>query len=71
MFESYFTHGSELGLKEEWVNVIFISATAGAVVKNLTANAGDKRDTASIPRSERSPGVGNDNPVQYSCLEIF
>ena len=71
MFESYFTHGSELGLKEEWVNVIFISATAGAVVKNLTANAGDERDTASIPRSGRSPGVGNDNPVQYSCLEIF
>ena len=42
MFESYFTHGSELGLKEEWVNVIFTSATAGAVVKNLTANAGDR-----------------------------
>ena len=55
----------------EWVNVIFTSATAGAVVKNLTANAGDERDTASIPRSERSPGVANDNPVQYSCLEIF
>ena len=71
MFESYFTHGSELGLKEEWVNVIFTSATAGAVVKNLTANAGDERDTASIPWSERSPGVGNDNPVHYSCLENF
>ena len=51
--------------------MIFISATAGAVVKNLTASTGDERDTASIPWSERSPGVGNDNPIQYSCLEIF
>ena len=51
--------------------MIFISATAGAVVKNLTASAGDERDTASSPWSERSPGVGNDNPVQYSCLETF
>ena len=51
--------------------MICISATAGAVVKNLTASAGDERDTASIPWSERSPGVGNDNPVQYSCLETF
>ena len=51
--------------------MIFISATAGAVVKNLTANAGDERDTASIPWSERSPAVGNDNPVQYSCLDNF
>ena len=24
-----------------------------------------------IPESERSPGVGNGNPLQYSCLEIF
>ena len=51
--------------------MIFISATAGAVDKNLTANAGDERDTASIPWSERSPGVGNDNPIQDSCLETF
>ena len=53
------------------MNVIFIPASAGAVVKNLTANAGDKRDTASIPWSERSPAVGNDNPGQYSCLDNF
>ena len=37
------------------------------VVKNLPANAGDTRD-ALIPGSEGSPGVGNDNPLQYSCL---
>ena len=41
----------------------------GAVVKNLPANAGDTRDTGSIPGSGRSPGEGNGNPLQYSCLE--
>ena len=40
----------------------------GSVVKNLSANAGDARDVGSIPGSGRSPGVGNDNPLQYSCL---
>ena len=39
------------------------------VVKNTPANAGDKRDTGSIPGSGRSPGGGNGNPLQYSCLE--
>ena len=38
-------------------------------VKNLPANAGDARDSGSIPGSGISPGVGNDNPLQYSCLE--
>ena len=41
----------------------------GAVVKNLPANAGDTRDMSSIPGLERFPGVGNDNRLQYSCLE--
>ena len=39
------------------------------VVKNPAANAGDTRDSGSIPGSERSPGVGNGNPLQYSCLK--
>ena len=38
------------------------------VVKNLPANAGDLRDIGSIPGSGRSPGEGNGNPFQYSCL---
>ena len=41
----------------------------GAVVKNLPGNAGHARDVNSIPGSRRSPGVGNGNPFQYSCLE--
>ena len=39
------------------------------VVKNPPANAGDVRDTGSIPGSGRSPGEGNGNPLQYSSLE--
>ena len=42
------------------------------MVKNPPANAGDARDSrdvGSIPGLERSPGEGNGNPFQYSCLE--
>ena len=38
-------------------------------VKNLPANAGDVRDVGLIPGSERSPGGGHGNPLQYSYLE--
>ena len=36
------------------------------MVKNLPANAGDM---GSIPGLGKSPGGGNGNPLQYSCLE--
>ena len=39
------------------------------VVKNPPANAADARDRGSIPGLGRSPGLGNGNPLQYSCLE--
>ena len=38
----------------------------GSVVENLPANAGDE---GSVPGSGRSPGEGNGNSLQYSCLE--
>ena len=38
------------------------------MVKNLPANTGDTRDWGSIPGLGRSPGVGNSNLLQYSCL---
>ena len=41
------------------------------VVKNLPANAGDARDSGSIPGSGRYSAVGNGNPLQYFCLENF
>ena len=37
--------------------------------KNLLVNAGGARYTSLIPGSERSPGEGNGNPLQYSYLE--
>ena len=40
----------------------------GSVVKNPPANAGDTGDMGSIPGLGRSPGRGNGNPLQYSCL---
>ena len=36
-----------------------------SMIKNLPANAGD---SCSIPESERVPGEGNGNLLQYSCL---
>ena len=38
------------------------------VVKNPAASAGDVIDVGLIPGLERSPGEGNGNPFQYSCL---
>ena len=39
------------------------------MVKNPPASAGDVRDMGSNPGLGRSPGGGNGNPLQYSCLE--
>ena len=39
------------------------------MVKNLPANAGDIKDMGSIPGLGKSPGGGNGNPLQYSCLQ--
>ena len=42
-------------------------ASAGG--KESSCRRGDTRDMGSIPGLGRSPGVGNGNPLQYSCLE--
>ena len=39
------------------------------MAKNPHANAGDAGDTCSISGLGRSPGVGNSNLLQYSCLK--
>ena len=44
-------------------------ATVHGVAKNPPANSGDAGDVGLILGSERSPGVGNGSPLQYSCLE--
>ena len=48
---------------------VFGGFPGGAVVKNLPANAEDKREVCSSPGSGRCPGGGNGNPLQCSCLE--
>ena len=39
------------------------------MVRSLSVDAGDIRDSGLIPGSRRSPGGGHGNPLQYSCLE--
>ena len=48
----------------DWVTKL--NWTGGSEVKASTSNV---RDLGSIPGSGRSPGEGNGNPLQYSCLE--
>ena len=49
--------------------MLFGGFLAGIVVNNLPANVRDARSADSIPGPRRSPGEGNGNPLQYSCLE--
>ena len=52
------------------IEQLFIGGVpGGSVVKNPPANAGVTGDAGSIPGSGRSPGGGNGNSLQYSCLE--
>ena len=54
-----------------WVSSHYINHQAvhlATVVNNPPASAGDTGDACSVPGLERSPGVGNGNPLQYSCL---
>ena len=46
-------------------NKLQMGFPGGSVVKNLPPNV---VDVGSIPRSGRSPGEGNGNPLRYSCL---
>ena len=48
-----------------------MASRVALVGKNLTANAGDTRDMGWIPGLGRSPGKGNGNSLQYSCLENY
>ena len=60
--------GEEFG--EEWIHVyVWLGFPGGTVIKNLPVNARDAGEAVSIPGLERSPGVGNGNPLQYCCLD--
>ena len=49
-----------------WASFLILGFSGGSDSKESACNAGDQ---GSIPGSGRSPGGGNDNPLQYSCLE--
>ena len=48
------------------LSIVLKGFPGGSEVKVSASNAGD---LGSIPGSGRSPGEGNGNPLQYSCLE--
>ena len=58
------THSKQLAQCLSYTNGL----PGGAVVKNGPADAGDTRDAGSTPESRKSPGGGNGNLIQYSCL---
>ena len=68
------TEGSHQSYKSIYVSLscCMTSLPGCTGVKNLPANAGDTRDARDagvIPGWGKSPGVGNGDPLQYSCLE--
>ena len=67
----YPRNGSSLCLSFSlsFITLVFNMAMAALAVKNPPADAGDVRDTGSIPGPGGSPRGGNDNPLQYSSLE--
>ena len=46
----------------------YMGFPGGTVVKNPSARSGGTRDTGLLPGLGRSPGEGNGNSLQYSCL---
>ena len=62
---------TKIRTKKKKILVLIWASQVALVVKNPPAKIGDTRDMGSILESGRSPGEGNDNPFQYSCLENF
>ena len=58
----------DLALRQKLQGNFSGASQMALVVKNLPAKAGDTGASRSVPGSGRSPGVRNDNPLQYSCL---
>ena len=54
-------------LKETWCKEW--ASQVAQWLKNPFAYAGDASDVGSIPGLERSPGLGNGNPLQFPCLD--
>ena len=61
----FFVFNTVFCLKVHFVNTVLATGIPGDSSGKAPANAGD---TASDPGSGRSTGIGNGNPLQYSCL---
>ena len=66
--ESLFTSSSQKQNFFLMLVFLLLDFPVGSVVKNISANRG-ATEVGSIPGLGRSPGGGNGNPLQYSCLE--
>jgi len=73
MLCGYFKKSADVSVWEKQLNCPLLHFHRASQVvlmeKNLPAIAGDIRESGSIQGSRRSPGVGSNNPLQYSCLE--
>ena len=49
---------------------VYMAFPGGVVVRNLPANAGDTKDTSSVPGLARFPGEGNGNPLSILAWRI-
>ena len=67
--ESEITIGILIRIRFNMNSCVLRGFSGGSVVKNSPANAGDAGDIGSIAGLGRSPGGGNVNPLQSSCLE--
>ena len=63
---SVYPVSAEVSCNLEGTNAMPYASLVAQTVKNLPVNA---EDLGSIPGLGRSPGEGNGNPLQYSCLE--
>ena len=60
---------SDFWIRDGIWEIIGGSWASQVALKNLPADAGHARDLSLTPGSERVPGEGHGNPLEYSCLE--
>ena len=68
-FDSWGRKESDTTERLNWTELHLLGFLCGLAVKNPPANAKGTGDVGSVPGSGRSPGEGNGNLLQYSCLE--
>ena len=61
--------GSSIVIAFLYLEAVYSELWASLVVSEVKASACNAGDLGSIPGLGRSPGEGNCNPLQYSCLE--